>query len=81
MGNPMPHRIEITFVGDAPEDELARARILAGSTVTEAVQALSDALLGAGLKHEVTVHTIRTGNRAGKSGRPRLVAPERPAAE
>ena len=60
----MSHRIELTFVGKAPADELARAKILASDNVTDAIGELSKALLAAGFEHAVECKTVReTGGR------------------
>jgi hypothetical protein len=72
----MTYRIELLFVGEAPEDELARARILASPAVSDAVETLSRALQAAGLAHEVVARTVRPGKRPGISGRPKLAAAE-----
>jgi hypothetical protein len=57
------YRIEILFSGDAPDDELERARILGSTDVAEAVYALSKALEGHGFGHEVRAQTIRKNQR------------------
>jgi len=72
----MTYRIELLFVGEAPEDEYERARIIASPRVEEAVAALRSALHEAGLTHELQVRTIRPGKRPGVSGRPKLAAAE-----
>lgn len=73
--------MEVKFEGEAPTDELARARILANPTVESAMQALSDALLGAGLNHEVTARTIKSTPARSNAGRKRVGAPVAEAAE
>lgn len=55
----MTHRIELLFVGEAPADELARAKILASANVTDAIGELSKALVAAGLEHKVECRTVR----------------------
>jgi hypothetical protein len=67
----MTHRIEIMFVGDAPADELERARILAGSEVGLAIINLSQMLKASGFEHTVTARTVRPPN---KRPRPTLAA-------
>jgi len=69
-GKVVSHRIEIIFVGNAPADELERARILANAGVTEAMADLSRALEAAGFAHEVGAKTVRTGERQGRPSRP-----------
>lgn len=71
----MPHRIEIRFVGKAPADELARAKILGSEAVHQAIEKLKTELADAGLECEVSAQTIRTGQRPGNSGRPRIISP------
>jgi hypothetical protein len=53
------YRIELLFIGKAPASELERARILASAEVTQAIQALSKALEGAGLPHAVDCRAVR----------------------
>jgi len=62
----MNYRIEILFSGDAPDDELERARILGSPAVTQAIDALSAALDGvgeSGFAHQVRAQTIRKNVR------------------
>jgi hypothetical protein len=75
----MSYRIELLFVGDAPESELARAHILADPTVSQAVKDLSRALEAVGFSHEVTARTVRATPRKRKAAGPSLV--EQDAAE
>ena len=70
QGKTVVYRIEILFSGDAPADELTRARILANAGVTEAMADLSRALEAAGFAHEVGARTVRTGERQGRPSRP-----------
>ena len=53
------YRIQILFSGDAPDDELERARILGAEDVAEAVLHLSKALEAHGFSHTVQAQTIR----------------------
>lgn len=70
----MAYRIELTFVGDAPEGELERAKILAGANVSGAIEGLSIALSQAGLEHTVRAQTVRSTERSKNSGRkPKLI--------
>ena len=55
----MSSRIEISFVGEAPESELDRAHILAAPDVTASIKALQAALTAAGFKHEATARIVR----------------------
>lgn len=54
------HRIEISFIGDAPDDELKRAQILASPHVSEAIADLSKALEAVAFTHEVSAKTVRS---------------------
>ena len=72
----MTYRIELLFVGEAPEDEMARALIIGCPAVQQAITALSKELTQEGLNHEVMVRTVRPGKRPGVSGRPKLAAAE-----
>ncbi len=54
------HRIEIKFAGAAPDDEMARAKIIASQAVQDAIDNLSSQLDIVGLPHEVTAQTIRS---------------------
>jgi hypothetical protein len=44
------HRLEIMFTADVPEDEMARAQIIAHPDVVKAKEALGAALAAAGAK-------------------------------
>jgi hypothetical protein len=57
------YRIEILFSGDAPDDELERARILGSTDVAEAVLSLSQALESHGFAHAIRAQTIRKNVR------------------
>lgn len=57
----MAYRIELLFVGDAPDDFLARAKILANADVTAAIEGLSAALEAVGFPHKVKAQTVRGG--------------------
>ena len=70
----MAYRIEITFSGDAPDEEMDRAKILGSPDVRDAVKALSDHLEAVGLPVKVEARTIRSGDRKFKN-RPRIVEP------
>lgn len=70
----LPYRIEILFVGDAPEDELERARILAGGDVAKAILALSQALQDAGMTHLVKAQSVRATPKGPR--KPKLIAAE-----
>ncbi len=69
----MTYRIELLFVGDAPDGELERAKILAHPDVTIAIMDLSAELTKAGLGHEVTARTVRGTERKRKATGPALV--------
>jgi len=56
----MGHRIELLFIGDAPESELERAKALANPAVVKGIEELSSALEAAGCKHEVKCQVVRT---------------------
>lgn len=56
----MSFRIEITFSGEAPDDELRRAHIIADANVTKAMEGLSLALENAGFPHETSAKTVRS---------------------
>ena len=53
------YRIEILFSGEAPGDEMERARILGAEDVAAAIRSLSDALETRGLAHQVRAQTVR----------------------
>lgn len=69
------YRIEITFSGEAPDDELSRARILANPDVATAEAAYSKALADAGFAHTVTARSIAKVDRK-KKARPLAAAAE-----
>ena len=60
----MTYRIELLFVGEAPEDEMARARVLAAPDVQTALHAFAHALTETGFKHEVKTRTVRSTPKA-----------------
>jgi hypothetical protein len=62
----MTYRIELLFVGDAPDGEMERAKILADVDVTAAVRNLSSNLEKAGFAHIVTARSVRATSRATK---------------
>ena len=68
------HRIEITFSGPAPADELARAKILGNVKVAEAIEQLLQTLKEAGLDAIATAQSIRSAVK-----RPRMVSPRNAA--
>jgi hypothetical protein len=68
----MSYRIELLFVGDAPESELERARILADSGVSAAMAELSERLEQVGFRHEITAKTVRGTPRRPKATGPAL---------
>lgn len=70
----MSYRIEIKFAGDAPEDEMARAKIIANGRVQDAIDVLSAALVEAGLEHRATATSIRA--QARRSPQERAAASE-----
>jgi hypothetical protein len=53
------HRIEITFVGDAPDSELERAKILGSEKIAVAIDNLKQLLADLGLETAVSAKTIR----------------------
>jgi hypothetical protein len=69
----MSYRIELLFVGDAPDGELERAKILAKPEVTDAIMALSQVLEGVGFQHLVNARTVRGTERKRKATGPALV--------
>lgn len=72
----MTYRLEISFIGDAPDGEYERAKIIAHPKVEAAIEALAAELKAAGLQHEVTARTIRsTPNRKNSGRKPKLVEP------
>jgi hypothetical protein len=75
------YRIEILFSGDAPDDELERARILGSTDVAEAVYALSQALESHGFSHEVRAQTIRKNVRRAREDKGPELFPRDAAAE
>lgn len=56
----MSFRIEITFSGEAPDDELRRAHIIADPDVSQKMGELSTALQNAGFPHETAAKTVRS---------------------
>ncbi len=76
----VPHRIEIRFHGDAPSDELSRARIIGSADVADAMKALQDHLSAVGFDSKVEVVVVKTKvrNRAVDG---RLPEDDRQAAE
>jgi len=53
------HRIEILFVGDAPDSELERAKILGSREVGDAITDLRTVLANLQLEATVTAHSVR----------------------
>lgn len=51
-------RIEFLFVGEGPDDEMERAKIVGSDQVIAACDALSKALHDAGMAHERTVRAV-----------------------
>lgn len=51
----MAHRIEIMFVGEAPESELERAKILGSSDIVASIEALRALLSASGLADVVVI--------------------------
>jgi hypothetical protein len=63
------HRIEITFVGDAPDSELERAKILGSEKVAEAIDNLKQLLADLGLETAVSAKTVREMAKAPRGSR------------
>ncbi len=68
----MSYRIELTFVGEAPADELERAKIMAA--VADEVGAMSAKLAEAGFANTVVAHTVRATDRKPRAIHGRLAA-------
>ena len=56
-------RIEIKFAGEAPSDELARAKILGSKDVHDAIVALQAHLEALGLPTVVSAQSVRSNER------------------
>ena len=66
------HRIEILFVGDAPDSELERAKILGSKEVGEAIEDLRSVLANLQLDVTVTAHSVRKMAKHWGPSRPKL---------
>jgi hypothetical protein len=62
-------RIEITFVGDAPDSELERAKILGSEKVAEAIDNLKHLLADLGLETSVSAKTVREMPKVARGSR------------
>ena len=72
----MTYRIELLFVGEAPESEMERARIMGAPAVQEKIDLLKHELADQGLETIVEFRTVRPGKRPKASGRPKLATAE-----
>lgn len=75
------HRIEITFIGAAPDDELERAKILGAVEVVEAIENLKNLLAKLGMDASVTAQTIRAMPRKSRAVHGRMPEHRPQAAE
>ncbi len=77
----MSHRIELTFVGEAPENELERSKILGHPDFEKVVREAHETFATLGWVSDYTIRTVRHTDRKPRAIHGRLKTPDEFAAD